>query len=272
MHTTALLVVLGLHLAQASGGHAELATDAADIGVTTNQAVYSTNNICFAKFCTNPIFPGMEQFGQSVLAINEDRTWQCTSSTHNLWRLAGICGRVVAGYHFALPDARDARAADPDGSPEEGEGRMASEEDLILAQSRQALTTYVAHLTGMGHDFWEFSEPWLHDECIQAVWKMSCYTHFPQCNRLEEGKYLRPCRSSCETYLRSCKVQCCDEGVRCVFNHKRELPDGSVVTEQGYVDHSGPSPLCTGGAASALGRPLGALLLPVLLFAAAPFG
>ena len=32
--------VLGLHLAQASGGHAELATDAADIGVTTNQGSY----------------------------------------------------------------------------------------------------------------------------------------------------------------------------------------------------------------------------------------
>ena len=38
-----------------------------------------------------------------------------------------------------------------------------------MGGGRPYIDMYHAKLgEGMGHDFWEFSEPWLHDECIQA--------------------------------------------------------------------------------------------------------
>lgn len=194
--------------------------------------LYTRDPICLPRFCINPIFPGLMQFEQNVLDNHTKRPWYC-ADTNAIWRLSGICSRIVVGYHFALP----------------GDEPGSDQEDLTLAQARKALTAYASHLTGMGYDFWDYTEPWKHDECIQSVWKMSCYTHFPRCHA--SGRYLRPCTSSCESYVHNCKVQCCDEGVQCVFMHETRLYDGNVLVEEGYDRHHGPSPLCTGGAAGA---------------------
>jgi len=197
-------------------------------------AEYTTNSVCIKKNCINPIFPAMHKFGKSVLTANQNRTWNCAAS-HSAWQNAGMCKQVVSGYHFALP------------VPTDGDDDI-SEEELVRQQAREAVQAYVAHIAGMGRDMWVLTEPWKHDECIQAVWRMACMTYFPRCNQLEPSHYLRPCSSTCETYIRECKVSCCDEGVQCVFTHQSQMRDGSVEVEEGYINHAGPSLLCTGAA------------------------
>jgi len=242
----ALGLLTGRGGASAADGHQHVG----EVGVRS----YTENVFCFPRFCTNPIVPGLMQFGQNVLTRSLNRTWECQG--HLAWQHASFCGRVVSGYHFAVP-------ANTAGSP------SLSPETRIAAQEKDAVTAYIAHMAGMGHDFWDFTEPWKHDDCVQAVWKMACYTHFPRCNQFNAGVYLRPCASSCKDYLKTCRVECCDEGAQCVFEHRKELADGSVVLEEGYVDQSGPSPMCTGAAAGRLpsGGALGLLLRTALLAA-----
>jgi hypothetical protein len=212
--------------------------------------VYTTNPMCIRNYCVNPVIPGLMQFGQNVLSMNEQRTWNCMES-NNMWKLAGICKRVVMGYNFALP------AATIDGQP-------APQADVAVAQARQALSAYVAHLSGMGFDFWTYREPWKKNECIQSIWRMACYTHFPRCNTIEQGKYLRPCGGSCTNYISKCGVECCDDGLQCEFTHARKMEDGTAVIEEGYSPHKGPSPLCTGGT----GHPrIGLLLAAAVILA-----
>jgi len=202
---------------------------------------YTKNILCLPNFCVNPIVPGLLHFGQNVLTLHENKTWACSES-RNMWRRTGICQRVVAGYHFSLPEAT------VDG------GQPANLADIANSQASQALAAYVAHLAGMGLDFWEYTEPWAHSECIKSIWRMVCYTYFPRCNTIEKGKYLRPCKTPCRSYLRACQVECCDDGIQCVFEHARQMPDGSVLLDEGYADHEGPSPLCTGGVPALLQR------------------
>jgi len=72
------------------------------------------------------------QFEQNVLDNHTKRPWYC-ADTNAIWRLSGICSRIVVGYHFALP----------------GDEPGSDQEDLTLAQARKALTAYASHLTGM---------------------------------------------------------------------------------------------------------------------------
>eukprot|EP00971_Amphidinium_carterae_P183005 3631573-Amphidinium_carterae.1 len=52
---------------------------------------------------------------------------------------------------------------------------------LIKAQDDAAATMFFYHLNGMGYDPWEHREPrYSEDPCVQAVWRMTCYTYFPQ--------------------------------------------------------------------------------------------
>lgn len=246
----ALLVTL-VWAATAGLCQGRLTSPASGSGIT-----YTRNAACFPRYCINPLVPGLEMFGRNVLSINANRTWSCAES-RNAFKLAGICQRVVAGYHFSLPDPED--------------GVAVGEEDRIREQSRKALNAYVSHLSGMGQDFWDQTEPWNADSCVQAVWKMACYTHFPRCDRFGEGRYLRPCANSCEGYLKACGVKCCDEGAQCVFTHRRVLADGTILDEEGYDPHDGPSPRCTGsiGAAAPAARPQSFLLLTVAIAALA---
>lgn len=207
-------------------------------------ASYTKNSVCMTRFCINPIFPALNFLGESVFATNQAKTWKCanTKATPSLWKVAGFCSKVIAGYPFAITeDVTPAPGAAPAASP-------LTEADLISKQSSQALAAYVAHISGMGFDLWQYTEPWNHDECIQSIWKLACETYFPRCNMIVAGQYLRPCSSSCNNYVQACKVECCDEGVQCVYQHVKTLGNGSSMIEDGYADHHGPSPLCTGGA------------------------
>jgi len=198
---------------------------------------YTMNAACLPNYCLNPVIPGLMFFGESVLDKNKEKKWTCAgiSNTKSLFKLGGFCSRVIAAYPFAMPNP--------------GAGSNATQASTIQDQNYKALETYVGHLSGMGHDFWDHTTPWdEEDECIQSIWKMSCYTYFPRCNELSPGDYLPPCRSSCEGYLKKCAVQCCDEGTQCTFTHAKKTADGKTVYEHGYPDHQGPSPLCTGGA------------------------
>jgi len=206
-------------------------------GGGAGQETYTMNAACLPNYCLNPVIPGLMFLGESVLEKNKQLKWQCANiqNTKSLFKLGGFCSRVIAAYPFSMPQAN---AGD-------------TEAGMIQAQAYKALETYVGHLSGMGHDFWDHTTPWdEEDECIKSVWRMSCYTYFPRCNAISEEQYLPPCRSSCENYLSKCAVQCCDEGVQCTFTHTKKTADGKTVTEHGYPDHKGPSPLCTGGAGS----------------------
>lgn len=205
---------------------------AATKSATTGKVAYTTNAICLERHCINPLVPGLMYFDKNVLTANQNRAWSCVDSAE-MWKLAGFCDRVVVGYKFAVP------------VPDDG---IKLQEDLVVEQSKLAVTAYVAHLAGMGFDFWDHTEPWNDDPCIRTVWKMACYTHFPRCNQINEGEYLRPCRSSCENYLNECKVTCCDEAVQCVYTHTKDFGGGVTEVDEGYIDHVGPSPLCTGAA------------------------
>jgi len=235
------LLLLGLLLA--SNLHAAL-------GVIhhVRTAEYTTNSVCIKKNCINPVFPAMRKFGKSILSANQNKSWNCAEQ-RNAWQHAGMCRQVVAGYHFAVPVATD---GDDD----------VTEEKLVRKQAAEAVEAYVAHVSGLGRDFWVLTEPWKHDECIQAVWRMACMAFFPRCNQLDHGAYLRPCSSTCSNYVSACKVSCCDEGVECVFNHQTQSHyGGAIEVEEGYINHVGPSLLCTGAAAPTSAPRLGALVV-----------
>lgn len=222
-------------------------------GGSAGEKYYTTNTACHPNYCMNPIFPGLMKFGQNVLMENKKENWVCAdiANTPTLYKLAGFCSRVLASYPFSTPMPK---------------GNM-TQANAIALQTQKALETYVGHLSGMGFDFWDYTDPWKHDdECIHSVWRMSCYTHFPRCNEIRRGEYLPPCRNSCENYVDKCGVVCCDEGVQCVFTHAKTDADGATVYETGYPDHKGPSPLCTGGARQNLftGFAVFALLLELM--------
>mmetsp|Transcript_23645 Transcript_23645/g.55126 ORF Transcript_23645/g.55126 Transcript_23645/m.55126 type:complete len:267 (-) Transcript_23645:24-824(-) len=194
---------------------------------------YTQNSVCVKRFCINPVFPAFEYFGESLLSQHSTLNWTCIAGkdVSVLSSFSTFCSRVISEYTFSLP------------SPPQQAAAMT---DLIAMQSKQAIQMYAAHLSGMGYDLWDYTKPWEQNDCIQSIWRMSCYTYFPRCNEVEEGRYLRPCRSSCQNYIKSCNVECCDEGLQCVFRERRQREDGSSFIEEGYVDHIGPSPFCTG--------------------------
>eukprot|EP00933_Yihiella_yeosuensis_P082892 TRINITY_DN96915_c0_g1_i1.p1 TRINITY_DN96915_c0_g1~~TRINITY_DN96915_c0_g1_i1.p1 ORF type:complete len:228 (-),score=41.27 TRINITY_DN96915_c0_g1_i1:111-794(-) len=189
---------------------------------------YTKNSLCLQNNCLNPIVPGLEQFGVNVLGEYDQKTWTCNEH-HADWQMTGICSKVVAAYPFAVPQL-------------EGLDTVTS----IKRQTKRAVETYVAHLNAMGRDWQDHLRPWEKNECIQEVWRMACFTHFPRCNELDKGAYLRPCVDMCQNYLKKCNVECCDEGVQCLFKHTKKYDNGKVVQESGYTDKESPSPFCTG--------------------------
>jgi len=196
----------------------------------SGKKAYTTNYMCRPQYCINPIFPALSYFGESVFAKQEQRHWGCINDMRYS-NFTGFCARLLT-YPFSLP------------APEKGQMLT---RDIMKAEGREAIKMYAAHLSGMGLEFWEYTEPWnIEDECIQSVWKLVCYTYFPKCNEIQETKYLKPCKSACQNYVHKCKVDCCDEGSKCVFQHQTVLADGKVRKEEGYADHIGPSTLCTG--------------------------
>jgi hypothetical protein len=194
-------------------------------------------------------------FGKNVLQEQAKRKWGCVTDLRYA-NFTGFCARALT-YPFSLPQP-------------EKEAVLTSE--AMKEQGREAIKMYTAHLAGMGYEYWEYPEPWnikdSNKDCIQSVWKLVCYTYFPRCNERDESKYLKPCMNGCEIYKKACAVQCCDEGVQCVFNHETKLSDGTVMKEEGYSDHIGPSTFCTGAACFFRTSALTALLSSIALIGA----
>lgn len=207
--------------------------------------VYTTNSVCRQSYCIDPVFPGL-----AAIAGLEKKTYECQKNTQVSRKLLNFCYGQV-NYEFALPKPEeDDQLGYGSGVSGSGPSGSMTSMDIAKAVEQEAITYYSYHLSGMGYEFWENLEPWKNadDPCIQSVWKLTCFTFFPKCNEKEEGKYLRPCKSSCQGYLRQCGVECCDESVSCVFKHKVTKVDGTHEESTAYVDHMGPSTFCTGDA------------------------
>jgi len=210
---------------------------------------YSTNAACLRHKCVNPIFPAFRMSGKNVMEEQESFTFACVDNWKSTRRISRFCTGAL-DYEFSV--------------------RTGAEPAAVLVEADQkASLAYISHLNGVGIDAWDYQEPWAENtpECVKAIWKLSCYTYFPKCNNLDNSKYLRPCHTACENYIQACGVQCCDEGVKCVFSHDERQKDDSKVTTSGYVNHVAPSLLCTGmfsGAASHGSCPQWVLILLLL--------
>lgn len=209
------LILLDLYVV-AQAGHKEL---------------YTTNAICRRKYCVNPIFPGLEDLHRLDKA-----KWVCATLQKTAPAMSFCKGAI--NYNPSLP------------APAGGDSSLAQ---LVKKQEQAAITMFAYHLSGLGIEYWDHTRPDLSDDdCIKSVWRMTCFTYFPKsgvgCKEGQEGKYLRPCQSSCFNYIRACGVECCDESVQCVFQHTKKLSKDQEVKTEGYVDHDGPSSMCTGGA------------------------
>jgi len=203
--------------------------------------VYSTNAFCSKKHCINPVFPGMEDLNRL-----QEAHWTC-NSWKNVNQHMHFCSNAV-DYDPAIPAHR----------PGEGSANL---KDLVVYQDNAAATMYNFHLAGLGLDVWDYTKPEYKDDCIKSIWRMACFTYFPRaeagCQDGAYSNYIRPCKSSCQNYVRACGVECCDESVQCVFEHHRFLKGKNrSMTTHGYADHDGPSSLCT-GAAHRSSSPLG---------------
>merc|ERR1719160_626210 len=205
---------------------------------------YTTNAICGKKNCINPIFPGMEDLHH--LAKSK---WIC-SSLQKTSPSMGFCRNAVT-YDPALP------------LPAGGSSTIQA---LVERQDNAASTMFYYHLTGLGLEAWDYQKPEYANDCIKSVWRMVCFTYFPRAEiGIQDGAwsaYIRPCKSSCQNYVRACGVECCDESVQCVFSHTKAISASQTVTTQGYLPHDGPSSLCTGAARRS--APLGAAFWVIL--------
>merc|ERR1719491_1196740 len=95
-----------------------------------------------------------------------------------------------------------------------------------MVMDRAAARRYFIHLAGMGIDGWEHESPASPSTlplrgCARSVAKLVCYTFFPKANpkfpALARTDYIRPCKNSCENYLKECGVDCCDQSLQCVW-------------------------------------------------------
>lgn len=214
----------------------------------TQQELYTQNAVCRSQFCTNPIFPGLND-----LPRLEQIKWQCPSTEYSITSYLDFCHGAVV-YAPALP------------SPNKTSTELAK---LVQSQDHAASTMFFYHLSGMGYEPWDHQKPQESDDpCVKAAWKMVCYTYFPKaatgCQAGFETQYMRPCKSCCTDYLQACKVECCDESASCTFEHQVSLDSGDSFVQTGYVDALAPHASCTGMSSSAASRrsaPLLALLV-----------
>lgn len=195
------------------------------------QELYTSNSICRPNYCTNPIFPGLNDLTRLELL-----TWQCPNTDRSTYLSSmQFCGNAVL-YPPALP------------SPNASATAM---NVLVKAQDDAAATMFFYHLNALGYESWEHQTPWSDkDNCIKDTWRMVCYTYFPKaeagCQAGQGTKYLRPCKDPCQNYLNSCQVECCDESPSCVFSHTLTVASGQALVQTGYVDAVAPNAQCTG--------------------------
>lgn len=208
------------------------------------EQMYSTNSLCRRNYCTNPVFPGIND-----LPRLEALPWQCATTSMARPHME-FCKDAV-NYDPALPS--------PASKP-------AAVNELVKAQEEAAMTMFVYHLSGMGYEAWDHQDPSASDDnCVRSVWKMVCFTYFPRaeagCKVGELSRFKRPCKSSCQNYIQQCGVECCDESVQCAFTHTSYNKTGQLqLLQTGYVDENGPSAMCTGSARRFASFPLMLLL------------
>jgi len=243
-HVAFIFPLLLLWVLRVEGIASDLTTKVGSGAVFEKEMMYTSNSLCRQNYCTNPIFPGIND-----LPRLEALQWQC-STTSSAREYMDFCKDAVI-YDPALP------------SPQ---GKPAAVTDLVKAQEDAAMTMFVYHLSGMGFEAWDHRNPaQSDDDCVRSVWKMVCFTYFPRadagCKTGEASLYKRPCKSCANNYLAHCSVECCDESVQSVFAHTSTNATGQVqLLQSGYVDQNGPSAACTGGAKRSLSSPILILL------------
>jgi len=216
------------------------------LGLAGARDSFTDNPICLKNNCVKPIFPGL----QDLHELSETKFY-CSDMQETRTEM-DFC-KAAVNYDVGLPQ--------PTTKAEE------SIAALVRKQDARANQVFLYHLAGLGKEAWDYTDPsQSDDDCVKAIWRMACWTHFPRakagCTAGNEMEYIRPCQSSCQNYIQSCGVECCDESVQCVFRHKKELTETTALITTGYAPHDGPSSLCTGGAR---GLAPGALwLLPLL--------
>lgn len=243
---------------------------------TITRELYTTNAICKQNNCINPIFPGLHDLKQL-----ESHRW----AKHELAKVKkymSFCGSTVT-YDVALPllnkteemsrflkRSEEARQRGGAKLLEEALPQLSNPlEDLVRAIDQKASSAYFLHLAGMGLEPWEFSDDpdkaSTHplQPCARTVARLTCFTYFPLAfSTLKEGqemRYVRPCKNSCENYIQACNVDCCDEGVSCVWDQgtgkgtegvakrTQDSEGNAVLLETGYSNIDGPCLQCTGG-------------------------
>lgn len=195
-----------------------------------HKEIFTTNAVCSANHCVNPIFPGLED-----LYSLKEQQFSCQTLTDVSSSLQFCAG--VVNYNPSLPTP-------------ENEKTVA---ELVQEQEQKAMTTYFFHLSAMGMEGWDYTHPESGvDSCSESIWRLACYTYFPKtpnnCEKDTPAAYVRPCESSCRNYVHQCAVECCDESVQCTFDHDKKLSDDTVISTFGYAPHEGPSMFCTGDA------------------------
>lgn len=219
------------------------------LAVGLHRELFTTNAICKPQYCIQPVFPGLEDLGRL-----EASRWQCGAKS-KVTPYLRFCQGVI-DYSPSLPIL-----------PTNPKTDVAT---LVRMQEKAAVTAYAYHLSGMGKEAWDHTNPKDGDDCVKSIWRLVCFTYFPQnehgCKEGQESKYLRPCSSSCGNYIHSCGVECCDESVQCSFTHERPINNTHSTKISGYPSIAGPSPLCTGNAwrSSSLSRWVALLALLVL--------
>lgn len=215
---------------------------------------YTTNAICKQRHCINPVFPGLDKL--SLLETTRWKKYSLADAEHHL----SFCKSYV-DYDFALPLLDYSHTWN---------FSMHSLADRMIDQEQAASSLYFFHVSAMGLDAWDHSNPELDSSlpmsgCVRQVARMACFTYFPKASPAvaegSETRYMKPCKSSCENYVKECNVECCDDSVQCVFDRKTLATDGAspVTLSQlqvggqgtalsGYADFSGPSSQCTGSA------------------------
>jgi hypothetical protein len=217
---------------------------------------YTTNAICKQRHCINPVFPGLDK-----LSLLESTRWTKYSLADAEGALS-FCKNYV-DYDFALPILDYSHVWNFSAH---------TLMDRIIDQQQAASSLYFFHVSAMGLDAWDHANPEMDSSlpmssCVRQVARMACFTYFPKASPgVTEGgetRYVKPCKSSCENYIKECNVECCDDSVQCVFDRKIRATDGAspVTLSQlqaagggqgralsGYADFSGPSSHCTGSA------------------------
>ncbi|CAD7950844.1 unnamed protein product [Amoebophrya sp. A25] len=196
-----------------------------------HKEMFTTNAVCSPQYCINPVFPGLED-----MYLNMKQQWSCQLLADVAEAGLDFCAGVV-NYNPTLPIATPAKTV----------------QESVNAQEQAAQRTFFMHLSAMGLEPWDHKRPMNGaDPCIQSVWRMACYAHFPKahqdCEKDQEVSYQRPCQSSCNNYVRECGVTCCDESVACVFEHSKQIGHNELIQTVGYSPHDGPSMFCTGSA------------------------